>query len=138
MRVRKLKAIAVMPLAAAMLISFPATAQQQTWREASSSGDRTAFIDTASIQREGDKVRFWREVRSSAPMRFDSGESYDRLGAHMEVDCRARTLVNLEVYAKLGDQVIASGAGGGGVEAVAEGSTADTDLRAACFNEWPD
>lgn len=137
MRFRKFGMFALLPLAAAMLAPLPAAAQQQTWRQASSSGDRTAYIDTASIQRDGDKVRFWREVRSPAPVRFDSGESFDRLGARMEVDCRARTLVNLEVYAKLGDQLVVSGAGDGTVEPIETGSTADTDLRAACFNEWP-
>lgn len=138
MRLRQFKICAIISSTAAILASLPATAQQQSWRQSSTSGEQTAYIDTATIRRDGDKVRFWREVRSAAPMTFETGERFDRLGAHMEVDCRARTLVNLEVYAKLGEEEIGRGPGDGAVEPIADGSTADTDLRAACFNQWSD
>ncbi len=122
-------------LAASM--PFPASAQPQTWRQGSSSGGQAAFIDTASIERAGDKVRFWREVRTAQPALFESGERYDRIGSLLEVDCRARTLRNLRIYAKLGDTLIFESGEASELEAVEAGTTADTDLRAACFNEWP-
>ena len=125
-------------LAALVIASaLPASAQSQTWRVASGSGDRTGYIDTASIRREGDKVRFWREVRFATPRTFESGERYDRLGAHMEFDCRARTRATLELYAKFGDGMVGSGSTTGPVEPITEGSTAHSELRAVCFNEWP-
>ncbi len=82
-------------------------------------------------------MRFWREVRSASPRTFQGGERYDRLGARVEVDCRARTMSSLEVYAKLGDRVIGGGAASGRVDPIEAGSTADSDMRAVCFNDWP-
>lgn len=124
-------------LAAMFLAAMPAAAQQRNWRAASSAGSQRAFIDTASIARDGDKVRFMREIRMDEPRQFDSGQRYDRIGSLIEADCRARTLQSLEIYASLGEEVIVRGEGDREVDTVQAGSTADTDLRAACFDEWP-
>lgn len=117
---------------------FPAFAQQPSWRAASRAGDQQAFIDTTSIRRTGDRVRFLREIRMSGIRQFQGGERYDRIGAVIEVDCQARTLVTISLYAKLGDATIASGDGDDEIEPVRPGTNADTDLRAACFNQWPE
>lgn len=123
--------------AALVTLGFPASAQQQGWRPASSNGEQRAYIDTASIRRDGDLVRFTREIRMGRIHQFGSGARYDILGALMEVDCRARTLRSLEGYLKLGDAVVLREEGDGGMEPVRPGTTADTDLRAVCFDDWP-
>ena len=117
--------------------ALPASAHQENWRPASSNGTAQAYIDTSSMRRDGDRVRFVREVRMGSVQQFEDGRRYDVLGALMEVDCRARTLRNLEGYARLGSETVATEFSDGNVDPVQPGSTADTDLRAACFNEWP-
>jgi hypothetical protein len=117
--------------------AFPASAHQESWRPASSNGTAQAYIDASSMRRDGDRVRFVREVRMGSVQQFEDGRRYDVLGALMEVDCRARTLRNLEGYARLGNATVATEFSDGNAEPVQPGSTADTDFRAACFNEWP-
>lgn len=116
---------------------LPAMAQDSTWRPSSSSGGRFAMIDTASIVRDGARVRAVREVRTLEPQTFETGARYDRLGALMEFDCAARTARTIRVYARLGDEVIGEDDVEDAVAPVVPGSTADADLRAVCFNEWP-
>ncbi|HYD14691.1 MAG TPA: surface-adhesin E family protein [Allosphingosinicella sp.] len=123
-------------LAALLATALPASAQE-SWRPASRAGQQRAFIDTSSLRRTGDKVRFRREIRMGETRSFSDGTRYDRIGSFMEMDCRARTLQTLEAYAMLGAAVVVRQDGDGQIEPVRAGSTADADLRAACFNEWP-
>lgn len=132
---RAISAVAL--LAALFALAIPASAQQQSWRPASRAGERQAFIDTSSIRRDGDRVRFVREIRGGEISQLQSGERFNVIGAVMEVDCRARTLRNLELYIRLDEAMVGRAEANGNVEPVQPGSTADTDLRAACFNEWP-
>ncbi len=120
----------------AVLPVLPAAAQQASWRASSSSGDQSAFIDTASITRDGDRVRFLREVRGTTRS-FPDGRRYDRLGSRMEIDCRAGTARNLELYANLGETTVAREAVGDDAQTIQSGSTLDADRRAVCANEWP-
>ena len=89
-----------------------------------------------SIRRDGDRVRFWREVRMNEPQQ-SQGARYDRVGAHMEIDCRARTLRNIEVYMKLGERTLVRDSGGPEVEAIGPGTLGEANLRSVCHNEWP-
>jgi hypothetical protein len=121
---------------AAALLAAPAAAQ--TWRASSSTDDARAFIDTETIRREGDRVLFWREVRWPKARQLDSGLRYDRIAAHYEGDCRAMTLRTVEVARKLRDRVVLADEFRGELEIVRPGTTAETDIRAACFGEWPE
>lgn len=130
-----------LPKAALALVliaqALPAAAQQANWRRGSSAGGQSVLIDTTSIQRDGDKVRFMRELRLRETRQLEGGASYDRIGALMEADCRGRTLRALEIAAKMGETTVFSGEGDGEADPARPGSTADIDLRAVCFNEWP-
>lgn len=124
--------------AIALSLPAPAAAQQApNWRAASSGNAQAAFIDTNSIVRSGDKVRIVREVRSREPMAFDDGTRFDSLGSLIEFDCRANTLRTIEVWVRLGSRELVRGPGDNQIDAVRPGTTAATDLRAACFDEWP-
>lgn len=127
-------------LSATLLATGVASAQQQQhyWRPASSAGDGRAFIDTLSIQRTGDQVRFLREIRFNPARQFDDGQQFDRLGAVMEFDCRAHTLRNISLYSKLGDRVITEApSSSSDAEPIDAGTTAETDFRAVCLDQWP-
>lgn len=54
-----------------------------------------------------------------------------------EIDCQAKTIRNLEVYAKLDEAMIGSGTVNYAFVAIEPGSTSDTDLRSVCHNDWP-
>lgn len=134
-------------IAALALPALPAGAQQPqegalpqggTWRQASGSGGQSGYIDTASMQRTGDRIRFWREIRTREPQNFRDGQSFDRLGASIEVDCRARTFRTIELYAKLGEQLVGrTDAEDREAREVPAGTTTEAEFRAVCFNEWP-
>lgn len=133
MRIPGTKILAVAALLAPVAA---ASAQAPEWRLASSDGDNQAFIDTASIRRDGDKVRFWREIRTPEPVTLEGGLRFDRLGSLGEVDCRARTRRTLELYAKLDGEEIARGEDTGEVEPIVPASTGETEMRAVCLGEW--
>ncbi|MEA3015586.1 MAG: hypothetical protein QOI38_308 [Sphingomonadales bacterium] len=114
----------------------PATAEN--WRASSSDGTAAAFIDTDTIRRDGDRVSFWRELRWPEVRMLGGRLRYNRLLAHYEGDCRAMTLRSISVRAKLDDEVVLSGDGSGEIEQARRGSTAEVDLRSACFGEWPE
>lgn len=130
----------ILAFAALPVAIVAAPPQQPSWRAMSGSGE-DAYIDTASIARDGDRVRFWREIRLGAPVEGGpGGQAYDRIGGRMEVDCRARTMRTLEMYTKLGGRTTSSSpASGEGLrpEAVRRGGSAEADLRAVCLNQWP-
>ena len=112
-------------------------AQSENWRVSSSGNGAVAYIDTDSIQPKGDRVRFWRELRWPEPQLMPSGTSYDRLAGLFEADCRARTLRSLRNRLRLGTRVVFDAKDRNDAPDVMKpGSNGETDLRAACFNEW--
>ncbi|HYG29296.1 MAG TPA: surface-adhesin E family protein [Allosphingosinicella sp.] len=124
-------AIALGGLAAAV------PAQAENWRASSSDGNASAFIDADSIRRDGDQVSFRRELRWPEVRMLGNRLRYNRLLAHYEGDCRAMTLRSISIAAKLDDEVVLSGEGSGEIEQARPGSTAEVDMRSACFGEWP-
>jgi len=129
-------AIGASVLSILLLASIPpVAAQQRTWRSSSHQGGDRTFIDTSSIRRDGAKVRFLRELRFAEPQGVGSG--FDRLLSLIEVDCEARTIQTLERTVKLGEEVVASGSDYEDPQPVRRRTTADVDLRAVCFDDWP-
>jgi hypothetical protein len=122
---------------AALMVLLPAPAAAETWRASSRAEGAVAFIDVDSIRREGDRVSFWREVRWPEARALDGGLRFDRIGARYEGDCRTMTLRSMAIRAKLDQQVVLASEEAGDVETAEPGSTAEIDLRSACFGEWP-
>lgn len=112
-------------------------AQSQNWRASSSGQGAVAYIDAASIQRTGDKVRFWRELRWPEARTLSDGVRYDRMAAYYEADCPKMTLRSVKLRVGLGDQVLLALEEPGELETVTPGSNAEVDLRSACFDDWP-
>ena len=121
----------------AAAVSAPSLAQGENWRSSSAAMGGVAYIDTASIRRNGNEVHFWREVRWPEVQTLAGGERYDRIRALYHGSCTAMTLRSLHVIARLQDRIVISGPDRGAVENASAGSTAASDLRAACFQEWP-
>ena len=119
----------------AALAAAPAAAEN--WRASSKTGDAAAYIDTDSIRRTGDRVTFVRELRFEAPRPLGENLKFDRLQALYDGDCKAMTLQSIELRAKLADTIVLSAAERGKVDSAKPGSTAETDLKAACFDQWP-
>jgi hypothetical protein len=124
-------------LIAAVSLGLASPAPAENWRASSGGQGATAYIDTDSIQRSGDEVRFWREVRWPAPRAFEDGTRYDRIGALYVADCRAMTLRAIRMRAALGATILAEGDTEEPTQNAGPGTTAETDLRSACFNDWP-
>ena len=115
----------------------PLAAQDDAWRQASRTGDQTAFVDMSSTVRDGDKVRFWREIRSAEPRTLEGGdERYDKLGSLIEADCQRMEFRTLELYIKLGDEEVARGTPEAKLEIAKPGSTVETDIKTACSSGW--
>ena len=119
-----------------MLPSSPALSE--TWRKSSSADDVAGYVDTDSIRRKGDETRFWRELRWPEPRSLKSGLVYDRMAALYVADCRAMTFRSLRMRIKLGDRVLFAAKDDEAVQAVLPGTVAYSDLRSACFDNWPD
>jgi hypothetical protein len=119
------------------VLAAAAPAQAETWRSSSSGMGAVAYIDTDSIRRDGDRVSFWREVRWPEARTLDSGGRFDRIAARYEGDCRAMTLRPIEIRAKLAGEIVFSGDSTAEVETPPPGTNGHTDLRAACFGDWP-
>jgi hypothetical protein len=118
------------------MVSSPASSEN--WRQLSGGGDAVGYIDTDAIKRNGDKVRFWREVRFPEPQTAPTGHRFDRMAALIEVSCRAKTFRYFRQRAKLGDRLIYDGKDpNDSAHAIRPGSTVDVELRAVCFNDWP-
>lgn len=122
--------------AASALLALSA-AQAESWRASSTAMGATAYIDTDSIRREGDQVRYWREIRWPGVRTLETGTRYDRLMNLNQANCATKKVRSLEVRLKLGDKVVVSDFTPGEVEAVKPGTTLETDLRAVCSGEWP-
>lgn len=127
--------VAIWAVAISFGLASPAAAE--TWRASSKGQGAAAYIDTDSIQRSGDEVRFRRELRWDEPRTFENGTRFDRIAALYVADCRAMTLRAINMSAALGDKVLFSGDSNEAAEKAAPGTTAETDLRSACFNQWP-
>lgn len=99
--------------------------------------DVSGYIDTDRIEREGDKVRFWMELRLPAPKTAPTGQSFDRMSAMIEIDCRSKTYRNLRNAASLGDRTIHEGKSPDrSPRPVRPGTAAEDEMRAVCDNDW--
>lgn len=120
-----------------LLAMASAPARSENWRESSSMGDVVGYVDTDGIKRDGDKVRFWTEVRFPQPQTAPTGERFDRMAALVEINCRAKTYRHLRNRANLGDRLIYEGkVPKEPPEPVRPGTNADFELRAVCFDDW--
>ena len=112
-------------------------AQAENWRASSKTDAAAAFIDTSAIRRDGDRVTFRREVRFAEPRVLQGDVRFDRLRTLYEGDCKAMTLQSLDISARLGETILLSSAERGELETAKPGTTAETDLKAACHGQWP-
>lgn len=130
------RALSVFPFLLAMA-SAPASAEN--WRASGSSDGAIGYIDTDSVKRNGDRIRFWTEIRLPEPHSAPSGERFDRMGALVEIDCRARTYRNLKGRANLGDRLIYQGkVANDAPDTVRPGTNIHAQMRAVCFDDWSD
>ena len=115
----------------------PVAAQGDSWQPSSKNGDQSAFVENSSIVREGDTVRFWREIRSAQPRALEGGgERYDRFGSLIEANCETMEFRTLELYIKLGEEELARGAPAEKLDTAKPGSTVETDIKVACAHGW--
>lgn len=119
-----------------LLAAASAPALSENWRKSSSMGDVVAYIDTDAIKRDGDKIRYWSEVRFPEPQKAPTGHRFDRMAALVEVNCRAKTYRNLRNRANLDGHLIYEGKVKDSAEPVAPGTNIDAELRAVCFGDW--
>ena len=117
------------------LAASPAFAE--TWRASSRAPGAVAYIDVDSIERKGDRVIFWREVRWAETRSLSFNVRYDRMAAHYEGDCKAMTLRSLKIRVALGDKIVLRDDARDEPQAVVPGSNGEIDLRAACLDQWP-
>lgn len=110
----------------------------ENWRRSSQANGAVAYIDADNVQRDGDRVTFWRELRWGEVRTLQGGLRYDRILALYEGDCRAMRLRAVEFRAKLAEVVVAaSDEGDAAFTDAVPGTTAETDMRSACFDDWP-
>ena len=118
----------------------PAAAEAQTWRQAARGDSGTEYIDTDSIVRSGETVRYSRETRLFRPDRVSSGIRYDTLAVDYRADCTRRTHNALRTTARLKGVTIisftAEEAGGEDEQKALPGSVAEGVLNAVCDGEW--
>ena len=118
-----------------MLSASPALAEN--WREVSNRDAVVSYIDADAIKRDGDKVRFWMELRLPQVQTAPTGERFDRMAAMVEINCRAKTYRSLRQRANLGDRLIHEGKSPvNSARAVTPGTPGDAELRAVCFDDW--
>lgn len=128
-------AIFAVPL---LLSTVSTPALSENWRQMGTVGSRVGYIDMDSIKRKGDKVRFWRDVRSPEPQTAPTGHRFDSAAVLIEVNCRAKRFRYLRQRAKLGDRIIYDAKDpDDSLHDILPGSVIDAELRAICFNEWP-
>lgn len=128
-------AIFTVPILLAMASS---PALSENWRQMGTNGARVGYVDMDSIKRSGDKVRFWRDVRSPEPETAPTGHRFDSASVLIEVNCRAKKFRYLRQRAKLGDRLIYDAKDpNDSLHDIGPGSVIDAELRAVCFNDWP-
>lgn len=127
-------ATAAFPLLLAMVNS---PALSENWREVTKVGEVPGYIDTDSIKREGDKVRFRLEMHLPQPQSARTGHRFDRITSMVEIDCRGKTYRVLRIGAKLGDLSVFGGKSPDkSVQPARPGTAVDDEMRAVCFGEW--
>jgi len=112
-------------------------ASAETWRRSSDGQGIVAYIDVDSIKRKGERVTFWRELRFPEVRSLNFNVRYDKMAALYEADCKARTLRSLKIRVRLGEEVVFRSDSKDSPQAALPGSTAETDLRSACHDDWP-
>lgn len=121
-----------LPLA---LLGSPALSEN--WRVVTKVGEVFGYIDTDSIKRDGDKVRFWMELRLPQAQAAPTGHRFDRMGSMIEIHCRAKTYRSLRIRANLGDQLIHEDKSPDkSASPVRPGTAADDEMRAVCSGDW--
>lgn len=112
-------------------------ALSENWRATGSTDGAVGYIDTDSVKRKGDTIRFWTEIRLPEPKSVPTGERFDRMGALVEIDCRAKTYRNLRNRANLGDRLIHQGkVPNDSPDPVRPGTNIYAQMRAVCLDEW--
>ncbi len=112
-------------------------ALSEKWREVAKKDGVAGYIDTDAIKRDGDKIRYWLELRLPEPQTAPTGERFDRLATMVEINCRTKSYLSLKNRANLGNRLIYQGKTPfAEVRTVQPGTPADAELRAVCFNDW--
>jgi hypothetical protein len=117
------------------LAASPALAEN--WRASSNAQGIVAYIDLDSTKRKGDRVTFWRELRFPEVRSLSFNVRYDRMAALYEADCKAMSFRSMKLRVSLGGEVVFKHEGKDEPEVAQPGSTAETDLRSVCLNDWP-
>jgi hypothetical protein len=118
-----------------MLSASPALAEN--WREVSNRDAVVSYIDADAIKRDGDKVRFWVEMRLPEAQTAPTGERFDRIAAMVEINCRTKSYLSLRNRANLGNRLIYQGKTPfASVRTVQPDTPAAAELRAVCFDDW--
>ena len=74
-----------------LLVTASSPALSENWRATGSSDGAVGYVDTDSVERKGDRIRFWTEIRLPEPKSTPTGHRFDRMAALVEIDCRATT-----------------------------------------------
>lgn len=121
-----------------LLIMLPGSpVLAENWREVAKNGGVAGYIDMDAIKRDGDKVRYWLELRLPEAQTAPTGERFDRMAAMVEINCRTKSYLSLRNRANLGDRLIYKGKTPfAEVRTVQPGTPADAELRAVCFGDW--
>lgn len=128
---RALSALALSPA----LMGSPAWSED--WRHVSKVGEVAGYIDRDSIERKGDKVRFWMELRLPEARTAPTGARFNRLASLIEIHCRSKTYRALRVRADLGEQLVhESKTADRSAKPIRPDTPADHELRAVCFDDW--
>ena len=118
-----------------VLAGSPALAEN--WREVAKKDGVVGYIDTDAIKRDGDKVRYWMELRLPEAQTAPTGQRFDRMAAMVEINCRTKSYLSLRNRANLGDRMIYKGKTPfAEVRTVQPGTPAEAELRAVCFDQW--
>jgi hypothetical protein len=129
---RKFILVLALPLT---LLASPALSEN--WRLVSKVADIPGYIDTDSLKRDGDKIRFRLEMRFPETQGTPAGRRYDRIASTVEIDCRAKTYRILRIGAKVGEISVFGGKSPDkSVNPVRPGTAVDDEMRAVCSDDW--
>jgi hypothetical protein len=128
------RALFALPL---LLTAASAPALSENWRATGSTGGAVGYVDTDSVKRQGDEVRFWTEIRYSEPQSLPAGKLFDRMAALVEIDCRAKTYRSVRIRANLGGRLVHQGKiPNDRPDPVRPGTNIDAQMRAVCLGDW--
>ncbi|HEX8643424.1 MAG TPA: surface-adhesin E family protein [Allosphingosinicella sp.] len=88
------------------LFVLAAPAAAQTWERIDSMEGVDTFIDLASLQRDGDEVRFTEEIRFARPRELGPGLSLDSATSVVRADCRDMSYRVLETTGRLAGRTV--------------------------------